>query len=115
MVIFVRKYIVGKVKYHLYFEDPLHKKFSSVLQIYFKNSKIDMVKCTNKLIDLPEDEIKAIPYSKISRRQKKSYRGLDETEKKIKSSYYWTNQMRSIQNYIMTVKSVSLPHVIGNR
>lgn len=96
---FVKENIAPKVKYYVYFEDPIYEKFCSVLQKYFKNSQITMIKCTKKLIDVTnQDEIQQIVQG--HHEGKTNHRGIDETEKRIKKSYYWPNQQKSIQTYI---------------
>lgn len=99
IVKFIKEIIVPKIKYYLYFEDPIYEKFSSVLQKYFKNSQIQMIKCTKKLIDVTTDNDIT---EKIQNHHegKTNHRGIEETEKRIKSLYYWPNQQKSIQTYI---------------
>jgi len=83
---FVKNYIVPKVKYYAYFEDPIYEKFATVLQRIFKNSEINIIRCTKKLIDITsEDEItQAIM---LHHEGKTNHRGIDETEKRIKNEY----------------------------
>lgn len=96
---FIRDYIVPKVKYFLYFEDPIYEKFSSLFQKYFKNSQIQLIKCTQKLIDvIDENEINEIIQN--YHEGKTNHRGIDETENQIKKQYYWPKQRKSIQIYI---------------
>lgn len=96
---FVKTYIVPKVKYHIYFEDPLYETFSTTVKKYFKNSELNLIKCTTKLVDVcEEDEI--VQTIKSYHESKTNHRGLDETHAKIKNLYYWPNQRRSIQTYI---------------
>nr|CAH7755026.1 unnamed protein product [Callosobruchus chinensis] len=96
---FLKTYIVPKVKYNLYFEDPVYEKFSVIVQKYFKNSQINFVRCTKKLIDVTDqDEI--LDVIKNYHEGKTNHRGLDETENRIKNTYYWPNLRSSIQTYI---------------
>lgn len=95
---FLKEFIVPKVKYYLYFEDPVYEKLSVVIQTHFKNSMINMIKCTKKLIDVDLSDIKEI--IKNYHESKTNHRGLDETESRIKNTYYWPNQRKSIQTYI---------------
>lgn len=96
---FIKEYIVPKVKYHIYFEDSLYEKFSLVIQKYFKNTQLNFVKCTEKLIDV-ESEQEILEVIQNYHESKTNHRGLDETENKIKTRYYWPNQRRSIQTFI---------------
>lgn len=96
---FVKEMVAPKAKYYVYFEDPIYEEFSAVLQKYFKNSLIQMVRCTQKLIDVTtDDEINQVIQN--NHEGKTNHRGIDETEKRIKRIYYWPNQQKSIQNYI---------------
>lgn len=96
---FVKEYVVSKVKYHLYFKKPIYEKFANVLQTYFKNSQINMVKCNQLLQDVTdEDEITTT--IQLYHEGKTNHRGIDETEKAIRKQYFWPNQRKSIQNYI---------------
>lgn len=96
---FVKKFIVPKVKYYVYFEDPVYESFAVIIQNYFKNSQINFIKCTQKLIDISnDDEIKNIIQN--YHEGKTNHRGIDETEKRLKNIYYWPNQRKSIQSYI---------------
>nr|CAH7733080.1 unnamed protein product [Callosobruchus chinensis] len=95
----VKEFVAPNIKYHIYFEDPVYEKFSSIVQTFFKNSQIKLTKCTKKLIDVTDqDEI--INIIKNYHLGKTNHRGLDETEKRIKPIYYWPNLRRSIQTYI---------------
>jgi Reverse transcriptase (RNA-dependent DNA polymerase). len=77
---FVKERVVPKVKYYLYFEDPIYEQFCTVLQNYFKNSEIRMIKCTKKLIDVTsDDEINQIIQN--HHEGKTNHRGIEETEK----------------------------------
>nr|CAH7755991.1 unnamed protein product [Callosobruchus chinensis] len=94
---FLKAYIVPKIKYNLYFEDPVYEKFSVIVQKYFKNSQINFVRCTKKLIDVTDqDEI--LDVIKNYHEGKTNHRGLDEN--RIKNTYYWPNLRSSIQTYI---------------
>lgn len=96
---FIKTYVAPKIKYYLYFENFNYEKFCAVMQKYFKNSEIDFVRCTSKLIDVIEnDEIEET--IKNYHEGKTNHRGIDETEKRIKNIYYWPNLRKSIQNYI---------------
>lgn len=96
---FIKDYIVPKIKYYAYFEDPVYEKFSAVLQKIFKQSEINIIKCTKKLTDVV-DEDEVIDIINAQHEGKTNHRGIDETEKRIKENYYWPNQRKSIQNYI---------------
>lgn len=96
---FVKERIVPKVKYYLYFEDPIYEKFCNVLQTYFKNSEIEMIKCTKKLIDIT-DEDELLNTIQNYHEGKTNHRGIDETEKRIKAIYYWPLQKKTIEDYI---------------
>nr|CAH7734904.1 unnamed protein product [Callosobruchus chinensis] len=96
---FVKEFIAPKVKYHLYFEDPVYEKFSTILQKYFKNSQINLIRCTKKLIDIT-DQNEVIETIKNFHEGKTNHRGIDETDKRIRSTYYWPNLRKSIQTYI---------------
>lgn len=96
---FVKTYVVPKIKYHLYFESDCYERFCTVLMKYFKESEINFVKCSEKLLDVTEvDEIKEIIENYHI--GKTNHRGLDETENQIKRIYYWPNMRKKIQEYI---------------
>lgn len=48
----IKEFVVAKVKYYVFFEDSVFEQFYAALQKYFKNSQINMVKCTQKLIEV---------------------------------------------------------------
>lgn len=96
---FIKTYVVPKVKYYLYFENFSYEKFCSTMQKYFKNSEIDFVRCTSKLIDVTEEDEMLQTISNYHE-SKANHRGIDETETRIKNIYYWPNLRKSIQNYI---------------
>lgn len=96
---FIKEMVLPRIKYYLYFEDPIYEKFSSILQKHFKNSEIQMVKCNKKLIDvLDEDEI--LQTIRNHHEGKTNHRGIEETLQRIKKNYYWPNQHKSIQTFI---------------
>lgn len=99
IITFLKEMIIPKVKYYLYFEDPIYEKFSTILQKYFKNSEIRMIKCTSKLLDVTDDD-EIIQTIKNHHEGKTNHRGIDETIRRIKERWYWPNQQKSIQTYV---------------
>lgn len=104
LVEFVKEFVQPNVKYSLYFKnddeaDSLYKKFVNTMMNTFKESTIQMTKYTEFARDVEnEDEIENL----ISNYHigKTNHRGITETYKKIKRTYFWPNQLKTIQNFI---------------
>lgn len=72
--------------------------FSRCLQKCFKNTQIN-IGCSEKLIAVDDErDVEGIIENFYS--SKTNHTGLDETEQRIKSNYYWPNIRQPIQNFI---------------
>lgn len=96
---FVKSYIIPKIKYSIYFEDDIYKEFYSVMARHFKDSEINLVKNTKKLIDVVDEE-EIIEIIDRYHTGKTNHRGIDETEERIKNVYYWPNLRKYVQDFI---------------
>lgn len=96
----VKEKVVPEKLYYLYFENPeLYEPFCEVIRKTFKYPSLRFKKCTIKLLDVTnKDDIPDI--IKNYHESKTNHRGIDETESKIKSKYYWPNLKNSIQTLI---------------
>ena len=103
VVNFIKEFVRPNVSYSIYFRNDdqgsIYQKFVRVMMSVFKESAIKMTKYTEFAQDIEnEDEIENI----ISNYHigKTNHRGITETYKKIKRTYFWPNQMKTIQNFI---------------
>ena len=96
----IKSYIVPKKQYHLYFETPdTYERFCEVVRKNFKWPSINFKRYLTKLLDVTDKQ--DIPeIIQNYHESKTNHRGIDETEQKIKSKYYWPNLKSSIQTYI---------------
>lgn len=97
---FVKEFVLPEKMYYLYFENPNNfEPFCEVIRKNFKWPSIQFKRCTIKLIDVvTKNDIQDV--IKNYHEGKSNHRGIDETEQKIKSKYYWPNLKSSIQSYI---------------
>lgn len=97
---FIKAFIVPEKSYHLYFETPdTYERFCEVIRKNFKWPSIKFKRCLTKLLDVTnKDDIFEI--IKNYHESKSNHRGIEETEQKIKTKYYWPNLKNSIQTYI---------------
>lgn len=97
---FIKEYVIPKVQYHLYFESPeIYEPFCEAVRKNFKWPSLVLKKCNTKLIDVTnKDDIHEI--IKAYHEGKSNHRGIDETEQKIKSKYYWPYLKNSVQTFI---------------
>lgn len=96
---FVKEYLVPNVRYSLYFENEFYERFASVIAKNFKFSKLILVRCKVKVLDVTheDDRIETIDNYHIG---KTNHRGIQETYDKIRRKYYWPNMKNYIQNFI---------------
>ncbi|KAI5756548.1 hypothetical protein M8J77_025839 [Diaphorina citri] len=100
LIDFLKTHIAPKVKYHILFKnDDLYKDLSRVLQKYFKNSQINIVKCSKLLTDVTEED-KKTEVIKNHHDGKTNHRGIEETCRQIREKYYWPNITKYVQDYI---------------
>lgn len=96
---FVKEYLVPKVKYSIFFEDDFYERFAAIITQYFKNSELNLIRCTNKILDVTtvEEVNEVINNYHVG---KTNHRGVQETYEKIKRRYYWPNMKNDIRNNI---------------
>jgi len=99
----IKEYVQPNVEYSLHFlnddKGEFYQKFASVMMEVFKESTIRMTKYTKFAQDITDiDQINDI----ISNYHlgKTNHRGINETYEKLKRTYFWPNQKKSIQEYI---------------
>lgn len=98
---FLKEYINPKNKYFIYFEDQIFRKtFAKVVTSLFKKNTLNMVECTERVVNLSEDESDQRRVIAQYHEGKTCHRGIKETLAKIKRNYFWTNMKETISAYI---------------
>lgn len=98
----IKDYVTPDVQYHLYFENrEIYEPFCEVIRKYFKWPSLKLKYCQIKLMDVTDkNDIQEI--IKNYHEGKTNHRGIEETERQIKSKYYWPHLKNSVQSYINT-------------
>lgn len=97
---FVKEYVRPKIKYSIYlYDDDSFNKFLEIMTSTFKESQIQMQRCTSFLTDVQTDEeiLETIRNYHVG---KMNHRGIEETYQHIRRLYFWPNQKTKIQNFI---------------
>ena len=96
---FIKQFIVPKVQYYIYFEQPhSYEKFCEVLRQNFKWPSYKFTRCNQFLTDVDKNDVNEIINKYHT--SKTNHRGINETHDKIKSIYYWPNMKNTIQKFI---------------
>lgn len=99
---FIKTYFQPKQMYVLYFKtrniEPL---FITILQTYFQNSALKLVKTNTILQDLTntEDQKEKIKYHHEG---KTCHKGISEMKNSLSRNYYWPNMIKDITDYVNT-------------
>ena len=97
---FLRDILEPTVTYYAYFKnDELYPVLTRVFRQYFADNKINVIKCTQFLIDVESDEEIQETIANYHE-SKTNHRGVNETEAHLLRRYYWPNMRAAIQTYI---------------
>lgn len=97
---FLKKYIRPKIKYFIYFEKPEHRKeFSNVVITLFKKGTINFHECTERVISIDDEKEQKLVIQKLHE-GKTCHRGITETVKRIRRTYYWPDMSETVAAYI---------------
>lgn len=101
---FVKTYFEPKQMYVLFFKEKiLEFLFTNILQTYFQNSALKLIKTNIILQDLIniEDQREKIKYH---HENKSCHKGISETKNSLNRNYYWPNMMIDVTNYVNACK-----------
>lgn len=97
---FLKKYIKPKNKYFVYFETTQHRReFSNIVISMFKQGTINFHECTERVINVENEDEQKLIIKKIHE-GKTCHRGITETIKRIKRSYYWPDMQETVSAVI---------------
>jgi His(2)-Cys(2) zinc finger./Integrase core domain. len=97
---FVKTHIVPKKPYYCLFEDDnLYIELSRVLQRFFKNSQVCLLKCTKMLEDI-ESPQKQQDIIKQHHHGLTNHRGINETVGQLSGIYFWPRLKQTIAEFI---------------
>lgn len=88
---FLKRYIRTKIKYFIYFEDQQHRAgFTEAVITLFKKGTVNILECTDRVVYVENEEEQKSIINKYHV-GKNCHRGIKETVKHIKRTYFWHN------------------------
>lgn len=105
---FFKHYIRPDIRHGIYLSDFKYiPDVTKILQEVFKNSAYDLTFCKIKLQDVT-DKDEQYRLAKGYHESKSNHRGIQETEKQLKRSYYWPNLCKTITEIINNCSSCQI-------
>lgn len=94
---FFKEYVDLKHKYFIYFEcESFRKIFAKVITELYKKGSLNLIECTERIVNLNESEVDQLHVIKQYHEGKTCHRGIRETFNKIRRHYWWNNMKETI-------------------
>ncbi|KAL0860680.1 hypothetical protein ABMA27_010024 [Loxostege sticticalis] len=95
---FFKEYVDFKHKYFIYFEDKdsFRPTFTHVVTQLYKKGTINLVECTERIINLTSSENEQVDLIRKYHEGKTCHRGINETYARLRRSYWWNNMKETI-------------------